>query len=235
VRILRFAMDRETHQVPSAGFNLVSGEHLRRIVADPLLGWDFIAWVREDVLGPLMAYVDFHRLASVEELETPIALYAHDWRAVPVDDWFTPMGARELGQGGEPPAPGPPPVLVLSQPDFAEAVRRALRDLHRPERLAANPLLRSAALRDRAGADAPAAALADLVRTTIERVGDDPRDEPLLRALDRTYLRPAATQERAAEVLGLPFSTYRRHLGRGIERVVALLWEQELHGPVSSR
>jgi hypothetical protein len=232
IRMLRFAMDAETHQVPSAGFNLVSGEHLRRIVGDPLLGWDFIAWVREDVLGPLMAYIDFHRLTLVEDLATPIALFGHDWRAVPVDAWFTPMGARELGQGAaEPPVPGPPPVLVLSQPDFAEAVRAALRDLHRPERLAANPLLRSAALRDPAGTDPPAAALADLVRTAIERVGDDPRDEPLLRALDRTYLRPAPTQERAAQVLGLPFSTYRRHLGRGIERVVALLWERELHGP----
>jgi hypothetical protein len=233
VRMLRFAMDAETHQVPSAGFNLVSGEHLRRIVGDPLLGWDFIAWVRDDVLGPLMDYIGFAPLARLEELETPIALFGHDWRTVPVDDWFAPMGARELGDpaAAEAPAAGPPPVLVLSQPDFADAVRAALRDLHRPERLAASPLLRSAALRPRAGSDPPAAALADLIRTAIERVGDDPRDEPLLRALDRTYLRPAPTQERAAQVLGLPFSTYRRHLGRGIERVVALLWKRELHGP----
>jgi len=233
VRMLRFAMDGETHQVPSAGFNLVSGEHLRRIVADTRLGWDFIAWVRDDVLGPLMDYVGFAPLVRIEELETPIALYAHDWRAIPVDDWFTPMGARELGDpaAAERPAAGPPPVLVLSQPDFAEAVRGALRDLHRPDRLAASPLLRSAAVRAGAGTEPAAAALADLIRTAVERVGDDPRDEPLLRALDRTYLRPAPTQERAAQVLGLSFSTYRRHLARGIERVVALLWEQELHGP----
>ena len=48
----------------------------------------------------------------------------------------------------------------------------------------------------------------------------DPRGEKLARALDRTYLRPAPTQEAAAELLGLPFSTYRGHLTRGVERVV---------------
>jgi hypothetical protein len=39
------------------------------------------------------------------------------------------------------------------------------------------------------------------------------------------------TQEAAAERLGLPFSTYRRHLGSGIERITAWLWERELRGP----
>ena len=48
------------------------------------------------------------------------------------------------------------------------------------------------------------------------------------RALDRTYLRTSRTQESAAAVLGLPFSTYRRHLRQGLEGVVAWLWEREL-------
>ena len=54
----------------------------------------------------------------------------------------------------------------------------------------------------------------------------------------RTYVRPAATQERAAAALGLPFSTYRRHLTQGVDRVVAWLWDQEVYGgsraPLSS-
>jgi hypothetical protein len=234
VRMLRFAMDAEAHQQPSPGFNLVSGEHLRRIVADAQLGWDFIAWVRDDVLDPLMRHVDFAPLLRVGEIEPPIAVYAHDWRAVPVDEWFRPMGARELGEAApdERPPPAAAPVVVLSQPDFAAAVRRALRDLHRPDRLAANPLLRSALVRARGGSEPPPACLAEVVRDAVGRVGDHPRDEPLVRALDRTFLRPAATQERAAAILGLPFSTYRRHLARGVERVVGLLWEEELHGAV---
>ena len=59
----------------------------------------------------------------------------------------------------------------------------------------------------------------------------DPRDDKLLRALDRTYLRPSTTQEAAAELLGLPFSTYRGHLSRGLERVSEWLWQRELYGP----
>ena len=51
-----------------------------------------------------------------------------------------------------------------------------------------------------------------------------------MRALERTYLRPAPTQEAAAELLDLPFSTYRGHLTRGVERVVDWLWQRELYG-----
>ncbi|GAA3220480.1 hypothetical protein [Nonomuraea helvata] len=38
------------------------------------------------------------------------------------------------------------------------------------------------------------------------------------------------TQEAAAERLGLPYSTYRRHLVSGIERVCEDLWRRELYG-----
>jgi hypothetical protein len=50
-------------------------------------------------------------------------------------------------------------------------------------------------------------------------------------AVERTYVKPAASQEVAADLLGLPFSTYRRHLTQGVERIVAWLWEREIHGP----
>jgi hypothetical protein len=49
-------------------------------------------------------------------------------------------------------------------------------------------------------------------------------------ALHRTFLNPAATQEQA-DLLGLPFSTYRAHLRKGTKRVTDLLWQQELYGP----
>ena len=45
-----------------------------------------------------------------------------------------------------------------------------------------------------------------------------------------TFLQPAATQELAAERLGLPFSTYRYHLAGGIRRVTEQLWQRELYG-----
>jgi hypothetical protein len=55
-----------------------------------------------------------------------------------------------------------------------------------------------------------------------------PRSEKLFRALDRTYFHPAPTQEVAAELLDLPFSTYRRHLKSGIEQVIEALWQHEI-------
>ena len=52
--------------------------------------------------------------------------------------------------------------------------------------------------------------------------------EPLHRVLDRTFVHAAPNQEGAAEVLDLPFSTYRRHLAKAIERLTDLLWAVEI-------
>ena len=56
---------------------------------------------------------------------------------------------------------------------------------------------------------------------------DRPRDIKFWRALDSTYLRPAGSQELAAEKLGLPFGTYRYQLAAGVERVAQALWDRE--------
>jgi DNA-directed RNA polymerase specialized sigma24 family protein len=42
---------------------------------------------------------------------------------------------------------------------------------------------------------------------------------------------PPPSHEAAAELLGVPLSSFRRHLARGSERVAAWLWERELYGP----
>ncbi|WP_127938550.1 hypothetical protein [Nonomuraea polychroma] len=39
------------------------------------------------------------------------------------------------------------------------------------------------------------------------------------RAVAAAYLRGMSTQESAAARLGLPFTTYRRHLAGGVERI----------------
>jgi hypothetical protein len=142
-----------------------------------------------------------------------------------VDEWLHVVTERALAQDiGAAPATSPEP-LVLSQPEFTAAVRRGLRDLGRIDLLAANPLCRT-----RLVGDGSAESLGVLLRDAVNALRGHPRDENRFRALDRTYLRPASTQEYAAEVLGLPFSTYRRHLTEGIQRVVADLWQRELYG-----
>ena len=62
----------------------------------------------------------------------------------------------------------------------------------------------------------------------IARLAEEPKGEPLRRVLDRTYLCGTPSQEAAAEVLGLPFSTYRRYLARATTRLVDLLWAVEV-------
>jgi hypothetical protein len=50
-------------------------------------------------------------------------------------------------------------------------------------------------------------------------LASDPRADNQYRVLNRTYFRPAPTQEKAAELLALQFSTYRRYRDRGIETI----------------
>ena len=142
------------------------------------------------------------------------------------------MGERELAT--EPPAeatePDPPaPLIVLSRPDFEAAVRQALRDYARPDALAASPLLRSRLLADRGGTGDPEA-LRGMVREAVATLAASPRDDKFSRAVARTYLDPAPTQEAAAEWLGLPFCTYRYQLAAGIDRITGWRWRREIGG-----
>jgi hypothetical protein len=62
----------------------------------------------------------------------------------------------------------------------------------------------------------------------IETLNGSPRDVKLYRALYHTFIKPAASQEQASEIIDVPFSTYRRHLTAGIERITDTLWRKEL-------
>jgi hypothetical protein len=46
--------------------------------------------------------------------------------------------------------------------------------------------------------------------------------------LHRTYFHPAPSQEKAAELLDLPFSTYRRYRDRGIGAITEWLWDRDI-------
>jgi hypothetical protein len=234
VLAFRFLIDRDAYQGPSPSFNLWAARGIQHIVTARRLAWSLVGGLADaDALAPMFADIDYHRAveADYEVGGRRYGVFAHDFRRVPPEAWLALTAQREIAPGAEPPPTWTPsPVLALSQPEFADAVRQALRDLRRPDRLARNPLRRARLARDRAGDDPPGEVLAQLVAEAAAALRAHPRDEKLYRALDRTYLRPAETQERAAEVLGLPFSTYRRHLTRGIERVVSWLWERELYG-----
>ena len=107
-------------------------------------------------------------------------------------------------------------------------VRQALKAVARPHRLGESPLLRSRLVRERGGE--PVEALRALLAEAAHQLDEGVRERPYFRALALTYFRPAPTQAIASERLDLPFSTYRRHLRRGVEHVVDVLWRAETGG-----
>ncbi|MFC4006505.1 ATP-binding protein [Nonomuraea purpurea] len=194
-----------------------------------------MAWSYLEIRHPDQAWVEHYGMRGISEQPRPgddaCTLFVHDWRAVPARAWLERMNHR----GG--PSAAAVKLAVLSQAEFAEAVRKALRQLSRPDALAASPLTRTRLIAERAGQN-PATALGDLLRQAIDGLREDPRSVKFHRALSVTFLRGTPTQELAAERLGVPFTTYRRHLTAGIERICAGLWRRELYGtdaPVNER
>jgi TolB-like protein/cytochrome c-type biogenesis protein CcmH/NrfG len=116
---------------------------------------------------------------------------------------------------------------LLTHAEFESAVKDALHHYTRIDLLAGSALLRSQ-LMTRPGqeVDYPQALRSLLVETASTLFADE-RDKRILRVLELTYFNPAPKQEAAAERLGLSFSTYRRYLGSGVDRLVEWLWRQE--------
>ena len=228
---IRFWMGRDTYQAVSSAQNLMAANCLLHWVTTPRLAWSFLSVADPDFWHPVFTHIRLRRSPEAEfEVDgRHYGVYTHDWRAEPPLVWLELMGEREIASGPQPESPVPPaaPAVTLSEVEFADAVRQALRDYARPERLAANPLLRSRLVLAGAGPDPGPGALRSLLREAAAELAANPKDAKLHRALWHTYLEPAPTQEQAAELLGLPFNTYRYHLARGIERVTEWLWWRE--------
>jgi hypothetical protein len=231
----RFFMGADTYQGPGSARNLMAATATLEWLTNPRLAWSFVTFADVEAWHPAMTYLNQLRAgeADFEVGGRRYGVYAHDWRVEPSLAWLDRMAERELLTDQRVDlleAELPEPLLVLSEPEFQAAVRQALRDFTRPAALATNPLLRSRpATQAAAGAPTPAV-LQRLLREAAEMLRANPRDERLYRALAATFLQPAATQELAAERLGLPFSTYRYHLAGGIRLVTERLWQRELDG-----
>ncbi|GIW52800.1 MAG: hypothetical protein KatS3mg081_2155 [Gemmatimonadales bacterium] len=238
IQIARFWMGYEKYQTPLT-HNMITLNTVITWLTTPNLAWTFCCTADPPSWEGLFTYINFCRVAEADfEVDgRRYGGFAHDWRAESLPQWREILAERELDMAFRPEpatAPAPPPLVVLSQPEFAEAVRQALRDFARPDRLRTNPLMRSRLLRDRYGPQANTEDLQELIEEAAKIMQGHPKDDKLYQALRRTYLRPAPSQEKAAEMLGLPFSTYRYHLSKGIERATEWLWQQEVYGLTAS-
>jgi hypothetical protein len=155
--------------------------------------------------------------------------FGHDWRAVPVADWLETtslLPQTELASVWRNRS-----RMVFDEDDFRRSLHDALSDFHTPAALGGNPLLRSRLLLDHVQPDASVEerieALRQLMLDAIDRV---PNSAKVLRAGDLlrwTYIEPQGTQRQVAQLLNLPFSTYRNHLAKAHEILSRQLWAQE--------
>jgi hypothetical protein len=227
-------MARETYQAVSTIQMLIFVTAARHYLMTPGLAFSFFPCADPDFWAPMFAYTDFARIpdADYEVGGRRYGVFGHDWRVVPPIAWLDLLGEREMGASVQQVPVPTAEVLVLSEPAFRAAVQDALRHYARPSALEASPLIRSRFVLERTGSKASAAeqiaALRALIDQAVESLLRHPRDARLYRALHHTYRQPAATQEQAAELLELPFSTYRRHLKSGVARVAELLWRAEV-------
>lgn len=234
--LFRFWMDGENYQAVSASQTVIFIHIARQYLATPGLAYTFFPCADEAFWTPLCQYINLTRLPQADfTLDKRLfAVFGHDWRLEPPENWLGLLAAREVmtGQTASAPQPAAPALVVLSAPDFAEAVREALRDFKRTGGLNENPLLNSRLVVQKAGNNASETRRVETLQKLVEQAAGQlqatPKEAKYYRALYHTYLQPAATQEYAAEILDLPFSTYRRHLTRGVERVTEILWGWEL-------
>lgn len=231
----RFWMARETYQEVSTVQTAILLSMVRYQLTAPALAYHFLPCAKPEVWEGAFTYANLKRLPGVDYTVGGKAygVYVHDWRLEPSLSWLALLAEREVSaQPQTITLPVTVPLVMLSEPDFQMAVRAALHDYARTDVLLRSPLLQSRLVAQRAGAATSLAQrvpiLQDLLKEAIESLAQSPRDSKLYRAVLHTYQSPAPTQEMAAEMLNLPFSTYRRHLKSGLDRVVESLWHREI-------
>ncbi len=164
---MRFTVDRDAYQRPSPTVNCAPIVHIQHALTTANLSWLFVTLAEPDTWEEFFSFFDIHRArgADFEVAGRRYGLFAYDLRRVPVDAWLGLMFERDLtGDLGSGPSTQPPTLLVLSEAEFGDAMRRGLRDLQRTDRLERNPLIRSRLVHARAEGGSEAEILARVVR-----------------------------------------------------------------------
>ncbi|MFV2019244.1 AAA family ATPase [Micromonospora sp. LOL_023] len=226
-------------QLRAAVRDLMHVRTLQWWIRSQRLAWSFLT-LADEAVG-VAEFIDHLPIRSRPTVAgRPYDLYAHDWRAVPLDMWAGRVTAWPLSgsatteaatsartSGGALPASA---RTVLPRPAFDAAVRSALRQLGHPAQLRGNPLVNSKLVADAAHGSLvdPAEALRAVLVEVARSMNADPRDAKLHRVLVATYLSGTTTQDAAAARLGLATTTYKRHLRGAVDRICELLWLREV-------
>jgi hypothetical protein len=127
-----------------------------------------------------------------------------------------------------------PWITAVPRPDAqisTEAIREALMLAGQPERLVGSALASLRVVEEEAGAGAQAsekaAALARVLRGAVAALGGGQRESKQRNVLEAVFFEKSGKHEKIAAELGIPYSTFRRHLARGIERVTEMIRVRE--------
>jgi hypothetical protein len=221
VNIARFFGGRNEHQRDLYAVLAGPVSSIVEWVTRPL-AWSFVIVIDTEYWGPGFDYLGFARLFEVDVGGLRHVGYGVDWRRLPVDVWLDLMNEREHSGGT-----GPPPAYLVRPPpldrtSFGAAVRAALPDLRRPDRLATNALVSSSLAGD-----------PDSLRHTIEAAIDVMRDEPkgetLSAVLRRTFVRAARHHRRPPpRRSGCRSARTGVTIAKAIEQLTDLLWAVEI-------
>jgi hypothetical protein len=155
----------------------------------------------------------------------------HDWRKRSPLAWLELMGKREINEEEITETQNLPAETALTEQKFIDAVYDALKQVNNPKKIIGNILLKSKFVQ-KANNDEPtdlnlALTLADKLTSAIASLENSPKNEALHRVLFRTFINPVGSQEQTADFLYMSFSTYRRQVKKGVERVADILWLEE--------
>jgi hypothetical protein len=212
-----------------------------------VLMWNHMAWIPGASYGAMVAQNPEEWKAREDRTMTCLgeheiddktfAVFCRDWRRYSALDHIRFRYNVQLT--GRAPSRGPRPRYdVLSREEFEDAVRDALKNFHRGDRLAANALVRSRAARlssdERDDPSVVEARLRDILDEAIASLGDDGEDQLHKQVLQETFVETATKQRAVADKLAMSFSTYRRKLNEAVDRVTNRLWHHELQGEYSA-
>ncbi|GGO93349.1 hypothetical protein GCM10012280_45680 [Wenjunlia tyrosinilytica] len=228
IAVARFAVASPSCDGAPSLLDMMQRRALGESLRAERLGWAFAVFNHDPLPGTAAPHFGMPPIEQwVEVGARRYGLCAQDWRTDPAAGWLErPPAVAPLRRA----EPSRAPLTVLSHAEFDEAVREALRNLHKPELLELSPLTKCRIVAEH-DTDLHSVLTTAIEALLLERGGTRGH-----RALTALYVRGAPTQQAAALRLGLPFSTYRRHLTAAVRHVRASLWQHELHGtPVTGR
>lgn len=236
VALFRMWMAKDTHQevspLQSSIFLTIVQQYFT-----PGLAVSIFVVAHPEFWKPGFAYAD---LTQVPELDfqvqgIPFGWYMHDWRVRPPLAWLELLGKRETDVNAATGVESATPalqVLVLSEAEFAESAADALKNFHNAGQLQQNPLIRSKMVVQESGSDASDAVRIGLLKGKItlilKEIEESPIDGKFHRVLYRSFINPVGSQEKTADFLNMSFSTYRRYLQAGVQRVTEMMWQMEI-------